>query len=424
MSEENNINNCIKEKALLIGIYIKGTNKVDCIASLEELKLLAETSNIEGAEKIIIQRESIMPTFVIGTGKAEEILKTIQEKNITLIIFDLQLTPIQDRNLRNFFKIPVLDRIELVLNIFANHAKSHEAKIQIELAQLKYLRPRLKRMWTHLSRQSGGAWLKGPGETQIEIDKRRIKERIAKCYEKLEEIKRNRHEQRKNRNKSTSFQLSLIGYTNAGKSSLINRLTDADTYVENKLFCTLDTLSKKLELENKKSVVISDTVGFIRNLPHFLVESFKATLEVVIESDALIHVIDGNDPEIDIKIHTINSVIKDELKIQDKYTITVINKIDLLNEDQLNTIKNKFPNAILLSSLTGFGISNLLNSIINFTEKNTEKYTFLIPMDKLSYKQYFYKDSVIYEEKYEERGLMITASVNDKNYNLLKIFEI
>ncbi|OVE74255.1 GTPase HflX, partial [bacterium B13(2017)] len=306
------------ERTILIGIHIKGKKRENFWESLKELEQLAITAGILVIEKILVSKNYIDSKFVIGTGKAKEILEYAKANDVQVIIVDEQLSPVQERNLRKYFQIKVLDRVELILDIFAKHANTHESKIQIELAQLKYLLPRLTRMWVHLSRQIGGVGVRGPGETQIEIDRRRIREKIHLHKNKLEEIRKIRELQRQSRVKSNLSRVCLIGYTNAGKSSILNSLTGANAVVEDQLFCTLDSMSRKLDLPNNRTIVISDTVGFIRNLPHFLVEAFKSTLEEVIEADLLLNVIDGTDENIDNKMLAVEDVLIKELNIRDK----------------------------------------------------------------------------------------------------------
>jgi len=413
-----------KEKAIIIAIHIKRDKKEKTIISLRELEFLAATADLEIFKEFVVSRDYIDPKFVIGTGKAKEILDYANKNNINLIIFNEQLTPVQERNLRKFFNFKVLDRVELILDIFARNARTHEARIQIELAQLKYLLPRLTRMWEHLSRQVGGVGVRGPGETQIEIDRRRIREKIHVLNNKLEEVRKNRSVQRKHREKNKEKRFALVGYTNAGKTSLLNLLTGADSLVENMLFCTLDPLSRKFELSDGRFVLLTDTVGFITKLPHFMVESFKATLDEVFEADCLIHVIDGSDPDMLVKIDAVNTVLFDELKLSDKSLINIINKSDLISDSLRDVIKEKVENPIFISVLTKDGISELESKMIDFLEKGATKYYYHFPMNELKYSQHLYNKASIFNEEYKDDGLHIEALVPVELQGFLKKFEV
>lgn len=413
-----------KEKAIIVAIHIKKEKKEKSLISLRELEFLAATADLKIVKEFVVSRDYIDSKFVIGTGKAEEILEYASSNNIQLIIFDEQLTPVQERNLRKFFNFKVLDRVELILDIFAKNARTHEARIQIELAQLKYLLPRLTRMWEHLSRQIGGVGVRGPGETQIEIDRRRIREKIHVLNNKLEGVRKNRRVQRKNREKNKEKRFALVGYTNAGKTSLLNLLTEADALVKNMLFCTLDPLSRKFKLNDGRVVLLTDTVGFITKLPHFMVESFKATLDEVFEADCLIHVIDGSDPDLLIKIDAVNSVLFDELKLVDKWVINIINKSDLISDSRRVLIEEKVVNPVFISVKTGDGIDELEYKMIDFLEKGAIKYYYYFPMNELKNSSPLYTKASIFNEEYKDDGLYIEALVPIELQGLLKKFEV
>jgi len=412
------------EKAIIVGIHIKGHKKDRYITSLKELTLLCETAGVSVSKSYLVSRDYIDSKFVLGTGKAKELLDFAKANDIRLIIFDEQLSPVQERNLRKYYDFKVLDRVEIILDIFAKHAATNEAKLQIELAQLGYLLPRLTRMWVHLCRQEGGVGVRGPGETQIEIDRRRIREKIHLLGKKLEEVRKHRIVLRKNREKQLLHTFALVGYTNAGKTSLLNRLTDSDSYVEDKLFCTLDPLSRQLVLSNGQMVILTDTVGFISRLPHFLIEAFKSTLEEVVESDYLLHVIDGSDENVFEKIKAVELVLSDDLNITDKEIVYVINKVDSMTKEMMNEIELRFSNCIFISAKTGKGTEQLKEVLMKLLKSKSNECYFFIPMDKLENTKFLYSKAVVVKEKYSAEGVYILAEVSNDVRGKLKDFEV
>ncbi|MBU1372819.1 MAG: GTPase HflX [Bacteroidetes bacterium] len=316
------------ERAVLVGLITTGVTEEQEKEYLDELAFLVDTAG-GITEKTFTQKmqRPERATFV-GTGKLEEIQAYVKAEEIDLVVFDDELSPMQLRNIENELKVKVLDRSNLILDIFARRAQSAQARTQVELAQLQYLLPRLTRMWTHLERQKGGIGMRGPGETQIESDRRMIKEKISILKEKLRLIDRQNETQRKNRKELV--RVALVGYTNVGKSTIMNMLSKSEVFAENKLFATLDTTVRKVVLDNAP-FLLSDTVGFIRKLPHHLVECFKSTLDEVREADILIHVVDISHPNFEDQIHTVNETLKD-LGAIDKEMITVFNKIDHYHE--------------------------------------------------------------------------------------------
>jgi GTP-binding protein HflX len=315
------------ERAVLVGIITPGTTELQQKEYLEELAFLVDTAG-GITEKVFTQRmqKPDRATFV-GTGKLEEIQTYVKAEEIDIVVFDDELSPMQLRNIENELKVKVLDRSNLILDIFARRAQTFQAKTQVELAQLQYLLPRLTRMWTHLERQKGGIGMRGPGETQIESDRRMIKEKISLLKDRLKEIDKQNETQRKNRKELV--RVALVGYTNVGKSTIMNMLSKSEVFAENKLFATLDTTVRKVVLENVP-FLMSDTVGFIRKLPHHLIECFKSTLDEVREADILMHVVDISHPNFEDHMQTVNETLKD-LGAIDKETITVFNKIDAYN---------------------------------------------------------------------------------------------
>ncbi len=299
----------------------------DAKASLEELTQLVQSAGAEPLAVVTTKRQSPDATTFIGSGKVEEIAERVQKENFDLVVFDHALSPAQQRNLERKLQVNVVDRTALILDIFAQRAKSHDGKVQVELAQLSHLATRLVRGWTHLERQKGGIGLRGPGETQLETDRRLIGDRVKALRGKLDKLGRQRATQRRARTRSGALSVSLVGYTNAGKSTLFNALTHADAYAADQLFATLDTTSRRLYLEGAGQIVLSDTVGFIRELPHTLIEAFKATLEETIRADLLLHVVDVASPQRKEQIAQVNAVLA-EIGAADIPQIMVFNKID------------------------------------------------------------------------------------------------
>ena len=313
------------EKAVLVGVITQEQNEERVEEYLDELAFLAETAGAESVKRFTQKLAAPHPKSFVGTGKLQEIIEYVKKNDIGMIIFDDELSPSQTRNIENSFKeTKVLDRSKLILDIFAKRARTAAAKTQVELAQYEYLLPRLTRMWTHLSRQKGGIGMRGPGETEIETDRRIIRDKIALLKSKLEKIDKQKETQRKGRQQM--IRAALVGYTNVGKSTLMNLLSKSDVFAENKLFATLDTTVRKIVVGNLP-FLLTDTVGFIRKLPHHLVDSFKSTLDEVREADMLLHVVDISHPNFEEQIQTVNETLLD-LDAKDKPTLMIFNKID------------------------------------------------------------------------------------------------
>ncbi len=354
-----------QERALLIGLEQDGVSKWDLRDSLDELAELANSAGAKVVDTITQKLQKPTAPFYIGKGKAELIKESFQDQQVTSVIFDNELSPAQGRNLENLFSRKVLDRTQLILDIFAQRARSREGRLQIELAQLQYLLPRLTRMWTHLSRQTGGIGTRGPGETQLEVDRRRVQERIARLERDLKEVRKHRAIQRQGRKRHQWPVAAVVGYTNAGKSTLLNRLTGAGVLAEDRLFATLDPTTRAFVLPNKQRLLLTDTVGFLRKLPHTLIESFKATLEEVVEADLLIHVVDLSHPRVDDQMEAVEDVIK-ELGAYGKQTLIIFNKVDLLeNKELVNFYLEKFPGSVAISARTGAGFDDLVPALQN-----------------------------------------------------------
>jgi len=351
------------ERVFLVGIELKKKGPSEVSELMEELEELARTAGGtvvgEATQKLVRPH---VATF-IGKGKAEEIAESAKLECVDTVIFDDELSPGQARNLEKIFDCKVLDRTALILDIFAQRASTREGKMQIEMAQLQHILPRLTRMWTHLSRQKGGIGMRGDGESQLEVDRRRIQERISRLQRELREVKRVRATQRQGRQRNKWPLVSIVGYTNAGKSTLLNILTGAEVLSEDKLFATLDPTTRRLELPGNQNALLSDTVGFIRKLPHQLVESFKATLEEVVEADILVHVVDVSSATAEVQIEAVNEVLE-EITATNKPTLMVYNKIDCLPERNGNLHWCRtHPHAVAVSARTGEGIEDLRSEL-------------------------------------------------------------
>lgn len=357
-------------KAVLVGVDF---GKGDFDAGLEELALLAGSAGAVPVFTVTAKRSSPDAAFYVGSGKVDEISQAVHLYSADLVIFNHALSPAQQRNLEKRLSISIVDRTSLILDIFAQRAKSHEGKVQVELAQLQHLMTRLVRGWTHLERQKGGIGLRGPGETQLETDRRLIGERVRVLRTKLAKLQRQRETQRRSRNRNHVFSLSLVGYTNAGKSTLFNSMTKAGTYAANQLFATLDTTSRRIYLENTGNVVVSDTVGFIRELPHQLVAAFRATLEETVHADLLLHVVDAASPMRNEQIEQVNLVLE-EIGADDIPQLLVWNKIDMtgskpgFERDEYGRI-----NRVFVSAKTGEGL-DLLREAIGEYAKDEKKF--------------------------------------------------
>ena len=356
------------EKAILVAIRTPDVKREIVDEHLDELEMLADTAGAETLFKIIQDRQSRDKTYYIGKGKVEEIAELVEMNEVNLVIIDDDLSPNQLRNLEEKIEKKVVDRSGLILDIFAAHARTKEAKTQVELAQLQYLLPRLTRMWTHLSKQYGGIGTKGPGETQIETDRRLIRTRISRLKEKL--VKIESRQGVKSSKREMFLSTSLVGYTNAGKSTLLNLLTDADVLAENKLFATLDSTTRSFEVGKKKKIIISDTVGFIRKLPHNLIASFKSTLNVVNEADIILHVIDVTNDFFEDHMKVVDETLKD-LGCSKKEQLKIFNKVDALEDkSKIDYIKAKFPDSIFISAERGINISSLQERLLEIYEEN------------------------------------------------------
>jgi GTP-binding protein HflX len=363
-----------RERALLIGVGLPSRDRqLPLEYSLEELERLAKTAGATVLKKFAQQVKNVTPATLIGRGKVNEIQAEIKQLNADLVIIDEDLTPAQQRNLEAALKTRVVDRSQLILDIFAQRARSNEGKLQVELAQLEYLLPRLTRQWTHLSRLGGGIGTRGPGETQLEVDRRRVRERIGHLKRRLKDVERTRGLQRKERGEVPYATVALVGYTNAGKSTLMNTLTRAGVLVEDKLFATLDPTTRALRLPNAEKVMIVDTVGFINKIPHSLIEAFKSTLEEVIRADLLLHLVDMANPLYREQITVIENVLN-EIGAGMIPTVLVPNKVDVAGAIATGELKTNEVAAICpISALTGAGVGELLETVGTILDRDKEQ---------------------------------------------------
>lgn len=407
-----------KERAILIALSTGNFSRDQIEEHLDELELLTHTAGGEVVFKIMQERNSIDPAYYIGKGKAEEIAQLIELNDIDLIIFDTDLNPTQVRNLEKLFVRKVLDRSGLILDIFALHARTRESKTQVELAQLEYLLPRLTRAWTHLSKQYGGIGTKGPGETQIETDRRMVRTRISKLKENLKKIEA--QQKTKSAGRKEFLTATLVGYTNAGKSTLLNRLTNSDVLAEDKLFATLDSTTRSFEIEKNKKILISDTVGFIRKLPHNLVASFKSTLNVVRDADIILHVIDVSNEFFEDHMKVVEDTLN-ELESGKKIQIKIFNKIDALkSRDKIEIIADRYPYCLFISAQRGIGIPKLKEMLLEVYEKNYV--THKIELDHSNSKTIskIYELAEVLEVVYEDAIVLLKYRTSAANNNLIK----
>jgi GTPase len=400
-----------EETALLVGVQQRGARDWEVTDSVDELSHLCRTAGARVADKLICRLARPNPATYVGKGKAEEIAGRVREQSIATVVFDDELTPAQGRNLERIAETKVIDRTQVILDIFAQRARTREGQMQIELAQLEYLLPRLRRMWTHLERQKGGIGMHGPGEKQLEMDRRRIEERIDKFKEDLEQVRSRRAEQRKGRRRHGWALVSLVGYTNAGKSTLLNALTGSDVLADDKLFATLDPTTRQFKLPNHQLALLTDTVGFIRKLPHDLVESFKATLEEVTQADLLLHVIDASHPLVDRQIEAVRTVLS-ELGVADKPMLNVLNKIDLpAAATRLRALERELPGSVAVSALTGQGFDALRDVLADGLRSRHESVRLRLPLSEGRLIAQLRSFGHVHSETYEEDSVVFEASI-------------
>ncbi len=402
-----------REKAFLVGLCSPPETPRSLVEEyLDELAFLADTAGADVVDSFIQDKKLRDPAYCIGKGKVEELVIIVKEKEIDLVIFDDDLSPAQARNLEQTLECKVIDRTGLILQIFAIRAQSAQAKMQVELAQLEYMLPRLSGKWTHLSKQKGGIGNKGPGETQIETDRRLVRNRISLLKKKLKEVALQHDTQ--TRSRQTVQRVSLVGYTNAGKSTLMNVLCpEAEAFAENRLFATLDTKTRRLELNINKLVLLSDTVGFIRKLPHTLVESFKSTLDEVLQADFLLHVIDISHPGFEEQISVVRDTLK-EIGVEHDNIIEVFNKIDALEDpSSLRDVSEKYPDAVFISAIRGVNISLLKEMIAQQIDREYTERHISVHVSNYKLITYLYEHTEVIDKCYVDEEVEVTFRVRN-----------
>ncbi len=396
-----------RERCVLVGVSTRAASREELADSLDELELLADTAGADVVARLTQDRDRFDAATFIGKGKTEELAALVQEQKIPLVIFDDDLSPAQVRNLETTLACKVLDRSGLILDIFASRARSSEAKTQVELAQLQYILPRLTRAWTHLSKQFGGIGTKGPGETQIETDRRMIRTRIGHLKEKLDRIGQQRETQRKGRRKH--LRAALVGYTNVGKSTLLNILSGSDVFVENRLFATLDPTTRYVDLGLGNAILMTDTVGFIRKLPHHLVASFKSTLEEVTEADLLLHVVDVSHPSYEDQITVVQETLA-ELNAADRTTLMVFNKVDRLTDRGfLGEVARQHPSHVFVSATRGINLMGLKEALAALLRQEFREVVITLPHTAQRAVSQLFDLAEITEQRYDGDEAVLTV---------------
>ena len=411
-----------REKAFLVGLCSPPETPRSLVEEyLDELAFLADTAGADVVDSFIQDRKLRDPAYCIGKGKVEELVAFVKEHEIDLVIFDDDLTPAQARNLEQALECKVIDRTGLILQIFAIRAQSAQAKMQVELAQLEYMLPRLSGKWTHLSKQKGGIGNKGPGETQIETDRRLVRNRIALLKKKLREVALQHDTQ--TRSRQTVQRVSLVGYTNAGKSTLMNALCpEAEAFAENRLFATLDTKTRRLELNINKLVLLSDTVGFIRKLPHTLVESFKSTLDEVLQADFLLHVVDISHPGFEEQMTVVRDTLKEIGVIHDNI-IEVFNKIDALEDPSLlRELGEKYPDAVFISAVRGINIALLKERISQQVAREYTERHISVHVSNYKLITYLYEHTEVIDKRHVDEEVELTFRVRNTELKQIDSF--
>jgi GTPase len=400
-----------RQKGFLVGVVLPGDDTDEAERSLEELALLTDTAGSEPLDREIVRRDRIDPATFIGSGKAAELAGVTAALDIDVVVFDNALSPAQQRNLQKIFHCDVVDREAVILDIFAENATTRQGALQVELALYRYNLPRLRGRGSSLSQQAGGIGARrGPGETKLETDRRRIQARITRLGRELEDVAKVLATQRKSRKRSATPHVALVGYTNAGKSSILNRLTDAHVLAQDRLFSTLDSTVRRLELPTGPPAVISDTVGFVRRLPHHLVEAFRSTLVEVQEADLLLHVVDASDPDPVGQIGAVRDVLV-EIEATDISEQLVFNKIDLVSPTTLTRLENVHPDAVFVSALTGDGLERLRSAVSGHLERRMVLLRLVVPYDRGDVVASAHRVGDVTNEKHDEHGSIVEVRV-------------
>jgi len=393
----------VRQRALLIGLVRDGSGVPEGHRSLDELELLTDTAGSEPVEAVLVRRGRPDPATFIGKGKLSELVAESHMLDIDVVVFDNDLSPAQQRNLQQAFQCDVVDRVALILDIFAQHAHTHEGRLQVELAQYRYRLPRLRGKGVELSRLGAGIGTRGPGETKLETDRRRILERMSKVERELKEAGRSRDTRAKSRKRSGLPMAAIVGYTNAGKSTLFNRLTDAHVLVEDRLFATLGSTVRRLDLPDGHRALMSDTVGFVRRLPHELVEAFRSTLDEAADADLLVHVVDADDPDPDGQIVAVRDVLN-EIGASEIPEILVFNKIDIAEPAVVQRLLTVYEGSVAVSALNGEHVHDVTAAIINGLEAVTTTVNLLIPYDRGDLVAILHDAGEVLDEQHGETG--------------------
>lgn len=408
-----------QERAVVVGVHLPDAwaGGMGGEADLDELALLADTAGAEIVGRLDQRRPRPAPRTFLGKGKLAELKELVADTEATLVVFDNDLSPAQARNLEEELEVKVLDRTELILDIFAAHARTRQARLQVELAQLQYLLPRLTRLWSHLERQAGGIGTRGPGETQLETDRRLLDRRISVLRKQLTDIETTRRTQVRGR--EGTYRAALVGYTNAGKSTLMNGITGADVYVRDQLFATLDATTRRVETDERRRFLLTDTVGFIRRLPHHLVESFKATLKEVEEADLMVHVVDAGSEDPGHQIASVNRVLQDIVP-GDKPTLMVFNKLDLVDAELFcNRWERQFPEAVFVAGNTPEGAGELRDTIVRRLMGHEQVCTVRVPITNMKCLSRFHRTGSVLDQEFVPDACLATLRLTQEELNRL-----
>jgi len=411
----------VRQRALLVGLIRSRRDRARGTASLAELELLTDTAGSEPVESVLVRRERPTAATFIGSGKLHELVATSKIEDIDVVVFDNNLSPAQQRNLQQAFQCDVVDRVALILDIFAQHAHTKEGMLQVELAQLRYRLPRLRGRGIELSRLGAGIGTRGPGETKLETDRRRILDRIRKIERALVDAERSRTTRSKQRRRAGDPVVAIVGYTNAGKSTLFNHLTDAGVLVLDQLFATLDSTIRKLELPHGHTALISDTVGFVRNLPHEVVEAFKSTLEEVAEANLLVHLVDASDADPDQQIAAVHAVL-DEIGADRVDEIIVFNKTDAIDRTTLSRLMAIHHDALFISAQTGAGVPELLDGIVAGLNTHTIELNLDIPYDRGDLLADLHNSADVLTTKHNDTGTSVSVRLPHDEANRFRAF--
>jgi len=410
-----------RERIVLVGVAMPPTTVDEAEASLDELSLLVDTAGADEVERVLQRRDAPDPATYVGRGKAQELRTVSETVDSDTVVFDDELTPAQSRNLEKILGRTAIDRTAVILDIFAQHAHSHEGKAQVELAQLRYRLPRLRGRGTALSQQAGGIGTRGPGETQLEVDRRRLLRRMTKLESEMRDLARRRDTQRKARTRSRIHTVALVGYTNAGKSTLLNRLTNAGVLVEDRLFSTLDPTTRRLELPGGEPVLLSDTVGFVRKLPHHLVEAFRSTLREVVDADLLLHLVDASAADPDAQVDAVRRVLE-EIGAGQVPELLAFNKTDIAPE--VKRLVDRYPGSVTLSAVTGEGVDGLLTALADRLRALAEVVELVVPYDRGDIVAAVHREGEVLVEAHEADATRLRARFDRAGANRFREFMV